>query len=361
MRRFLAIAFSLILIGSVIAALQIGRFAVTPLDSKAKNQKAILTVQKGMRPREIAERLALLGVIDDAEEFLWVGRILRRWSGLKIGEYEVSPTLTPLEIYARLNSGISVAHPITIKEGDNMYQVADAIAAAGLATRAQMLKLFKDRSLLSKYGIPAPLPPSFEGYLYPETYFFNRTTLPEEMLKQMTKLALAQWKPEYDTRARALGMTRLEVITLASIVEKETGAPQERPLISAVFHNRLKKKMRLQTDPTAIYGIWEQYDGNIHRSTLRAMNPYNTYTILGLPPGPISNPSLAAIEAALYPADVPYLYFVSRNDGTHVFSTSLSEHNAGVRKFQLDPKAREGKSWRDLNKKKSIATPDSEI
>jgi UPF0755 protein len=147
-----------------------------------------------------------------------------------------------------------------------------------------------------------------------------------------------------------LGLSRREVIILASVVEKETGAGFERPMIASVFYNRLKKKMRLQSDPTTIYGIWENYSGNLRRSDLLQKTPYNTYAIPALPAGPISNPNPESIKAVLYPAETEYLYFVSKNDGTHIFSKTYAEHAAHVRETQLDPKAREGKSWRDLGK-----------
>jgi UPF0755 protein len=193
------------------------------------------------------------------------------------------------------------------------------------------------------------LPPTLEGYLYPDTYFFNKTISPEDMTRQMVRKFFSVWSKEFDTRATQLGMTRHQVVTLASIVEKETGAPNERPMISSVFHNRLKKHMRLQSDPTTIYGIWKRYKGNIHKRDLLESTPYNTYTVAALPVGPISNPGVEAIRAALHPAESPYLFFVSHNDGTHEFTKTFGEHTAAVKRFQLDPKAREGKSWRDLN------------
>lgn len=352
MRKILTISFAATLILVVGSALSLGRYAVSALDSQS-GVKAVLEIQKGMGPREIAGKLFELKAIDDKARFIQLGRLIRKWGKIKAGEYEVSPALSPIEIFARITSGVSMAHPITVREGQNMYEIAEDMASKGMGSRTQLLALFKSKTLMKSLGFIEPLPPSLEGYLYPETYFFSRTQTPEEMVRQMARLGLSAWGAEFDSRARELGMTKNQVYTLASIIEKETGAPEERPIISAVFHNRLKKKMRLQTDPTAIYGVWERYDGNIHRSTLQNKNPYNTYVINGLPPGPISNPGKLAITAALYPAEVPYLYFVSKNQGTHTFSTTYAEHNAAVRKFQLDPAAREGKSWRDLSRQRS--------
>jgi UPF0755 protein len=174
--------------------------------------------------------------------------------------------------------------------------------------------------------------------------------LPEDMIRQMVRKFLSVWTPEVETQAKLLGFNQLQAVTLASMIEKETGAPQERPMISSVFHNRLRKKMRLQSDPTTIYGMWETYAGNIHRSDLLTPTPYNTYTVPGLPLGPIGNPGREALQAALNPSESNYIFFVSHNDGTHEFTSSLQDHNAAVRTFQMDPNARKGKSWRDLKK-----------
>ena len=172
----------------------------------------------------------------------------------------------------------------------------------------------------------------------------------EDMIRQMVRHFKDSWTPDFTARARALNLTQFQVITLASMIEKETGAPQERPMIASVFYNRLHKKMKLQSDPTTIYGMWERYTGKVHVSDLQEKNDYNTYSVAALPIGPISNPGTEAIKATLYPSSSEFLFFVSHNDGTHEFTSSLADHNAAVRKFQLDPKAREGKSWRDLGK-----------
>jgi UPF0755 protein len=178
----------------------------------------------------------------------------------------------------------------------------------------------------------------------------------------MVKRFSLAWSANEELRAKELGMTRDEIITLASIVEKETGAPEERPIIAGVFHNRLSKKMRLQSDPTTIYGIWSRYKGNLHKSDLLDPNPYNTYYVPALPAGPISNPGIESIRATLNPSIHHYLYFVSKNDGTHTFTSTYEDHSKAVTQFQLDRRAREGKSWRDLKRnvtadKKSGSNP----
>ena len=177
-----------------------------------------------------------------------------------------------------------------------------------------------------------------EGYLFPATYLFRGLATEEEIVKTMFTVFKDTFTAEMEARAGQLGLTRHELVTLASIIEKEGGPVEEMPMVSAVFHNRLKREMRLQSDPTVIYGL-EDFNGDLTREDLRTPGPYNTYRIDGLPPGPIANPGLAAMRAALFPADVGYLYFVSRNDGSHHFSESLREHNAAVRKYQKNRRA----------------------
>ena len=265
--------------------------------------------------------------------------------------------MTPMEIYATLVSGISVAHPVTVREGENSYEIADDLASKKLVTREAFLAATRDPNVLGPELVAIG---SAEGYLFPDTYNFNRTMNAEDMCEQMLKRFLSGWTSDFTARATQLGMTRHQVVTLASIVEKETGNPPDRPVISSVLHNRLVKQMKLQSDPTTIYGMWSRYKGNIHKSDLSDPSPYNTYYVAGLPVGPIGNPGTEAIRAALFPATTRFLFFVSHNDGTTEFSETLEQHNGAVRKFQLDPKAREGKSWRDLNKKSKTAASAGE-
>ena len=325
-------------------------FAFSPAVSGSQ-VSATVEIHKGESPSEIARGLLASGAIVDGKKFMWVGRIFRQWKGIKAGEYAVSPNLTPLEIFKIFKSGVSIIHSVTVREGENMYEIAAELQNQNLSTQEKVLALCKNPQFIASQGLTQPLPPTLEGYLFPDTYFFNRTMSTEDILKQMVRHFKEIWRENEEARAKALNLTQLQAVTLASIIEKETGAPQERPMISSIFHNRLRKRMRLQSDPTTIYGMWERYEGKIHRSDLLAENAYNTYAIPALPVGPISNPGREAIQAALNPVESEYLYFVSHNDGTHQFSKSLDDHNAAVRKFQLDPKAREGKSWRDLSKK----------
>ncbi len=314
----------------------------------------LFEIHKGQSPSEIIKSLTTNGIIKNGRYFLWVGRLGRQWRKIKAGEYRLSASMAPWEIYSLLTSGISAAHPLTVREGENIYEIGENLESKGLMSQEHFVSLCKDKELISSLPyFKDAAPPTLEGYLFPDTYFFNRTLSEVDIIKQMVHHFFKIWNNSDDERAKTLGLSRHEIITLASIIEKETGASEERPLISSIFHNRLQKHMKLQSDPTTIYGMWDHYHGKIHKKDLSAKNEYNTYYVNALPIGPIGNPGEEAIRAALYPSSSPYLYFVSHNDGTHQFSKTIQEHNQAVKKFQLNPQARVGKSWRDHLKKTS--------
>jgi UPF0755 protein len=354
----------LLIIGAtaVTGAAAMAIFMNSPLKEGA-SESTIVEVRRGEGPREITRKLRASGVFQEnlqEQQFFWLGRILRQWGKIKAGEYEIRLSMNPMEVFSVLSSGVSMAHPVTIREGENMYEIGSELESRKLISKEQFLKLCKDKKMIDSLGLDAEKLSSLEGFLFPNTYFFNKAETPEEMIRQMVRQFRTAWGPKEDARAKELGMSQYQIVTLASMIEKETGAPQERPLIGSVFFNRLKKGMKLQSDPTTIYGIWARYTGNLHKSDLSDPNPYNTYYVSALPFGPIANPGKESIQAALYPATSEYLYFVSQNDGTHQFSRTLKEHEAAIAKFQLDPKAREGKSWRDLkkNNQQSQAAPN---
>jgi UPF0755 protein len=224
-------------------------------------------------------------------------------------------------------------HEVTVPEGLRLDEIAARLADAGITDDVAFLQLANDPVVAKRLGLPAD---SIEGYAFPETYRFRRHTPPEEVIEAMVAELNARLSPEDRAAIASSGFSLHQVVTLASIVEKETGQKQERPIIAGVYRNRLKIGMRLQSDPTVIYGLYRTsgFDGDLRTRHLREDNPWNTYTRAGLPPGPIASPSIEAIRAVLAPADVPYLYFVSRNDGSHVFSTTLTEHNQAVKRFQ---------------------------
>ena len=287
-------------------------------------------VQKGSPLDAIARHLHTEGVLNQ----VWVFRLWARWSGMdrriKPGEYLFPKALSPLELLTRLSQGQLVRRTITIPEGFSLVQIAQLLEQRGFGAAESFLCLNADPEFLADWRLPAN---SLEGYLYPATYQFSVRAPAREILGRMIARFYAAWEPVLERRAAELGLSLHEVVTLASIIEKETGQVAERPLIAAVIHNRLNRGIRLQCDPTVIYGI-KNFDGNLTRHHLQTPTPYNTYVIRGLPPGPIANPGLAALRAALYPANTDYLYFVARGDGTHHFSVSLAEHNRAVRRFQ---------------------------
>ncbi len=272
-------------------------------------------------------------MIKNSSFFVYFGKSKSADRKVHAGEYELNPGMTPAEILAILLNGHVVLHPLTIPEGLTMVQVAELASQDGLTDRVEFLRLAKDRAFIGSLGIKAE---TLEGYLYPDTYKFPRGVKTREVLVAMVEQLKEVVGSDLLARMQELKMTMHDVLTLASVIEKETGAGSERPEISAVFHNRLKKHIPLQSDPTVIYGL-PAFDGNLHKKDLSSPSPYNTYRVQGLPPGPIANPGIQAIRATLYPSDSRSLYFVSRNDGTHQFSATLIEHNKAVEKYQKRP------------------------
>ncbi len=283
-------------------------------------------VKKGMTFSETVQRLQEQGLIRDKNIVLLLGRITRIDRKIKTGLYEFSGTVSPLKVINALISGRVVEFDVTIPEGYNIRQIARTLDAAGIITEEEFFRLAHNREFLDSMNIDAP---SIEGYIFPDTYSFPGGMPPGDVLKRLVAEMRRHFTPEMRDRAEALGLTEREVLTLASIIEKEARVDDERPLISAVFHNRLKRGMPLQSDPTSIYGFKDP-PGVITTKDLKRESPYNTYVIRGLPPGPIASPGLKSIMAALYPADVPYLFFVSDNNGRHRFSTTEAEHRKAV-------------------------------
>ncbi|MCK9274918.1 MAG: endolytic transglycosylase MltG [Syntrophales bacterium] len=292
-----------------------------------------ITVQipKGRGFPEISTILEENGLVTNKRSFYLLVRLKNAGRFIKAGEYELSGSMTPLRLVEKLKSGSVKKYNISIPEGFTVAQAADRFAAWKLAD-AEMFRLRAcDIDFLASMGIKAE---NAEGYLFPDTYVIDKTMDESDIISFMISRFKKEISGDMLERSQELGFTVHEVITLASIIEKESALEKEKPLISAVFHNRLKKKMRLQSDPTVIYGM-KSFTGNITKEDLRSSTPYNTYVIEGLPPGPICNPGAASINAALFPSDVDYLYFVSKNDGSHQFSSNLSSHSKAVIKYQI--------------------------
>ena len=290
-----------------------------------------VTVAPGEGFRTTAQRLQDLGLIQSPLKF----RLFARFSGLhrkiQAGEFQLYGTMTPRQILSTLVEGKVRLYRITIPEGYTLQQIGQVVAQAGFGQAEAFYQLTMDPAIVKTQEFEGQ---SLEGYLFPDTYYFPKGFPQTKIIATMTQRLRETFSDTWQARAGELGLSLHEVVTLASIIEKETGEPAERPLIASVFHNRLKKGMRLETDPTVIYGI-KDFDGNLTRKHLRTPTPYNTYLIKGLPPGPIASPGKAALEAALYPAETDYLFFVSRKDRTHQFSSNLTDHQKAVRKYQL--------------------------
>jgi UPF0755 protein len=304
-----------------------------PTDSPPHDALRIVTIPEGATLKHVASLLEREGLIPSRWGFLLLGKVKSADRRLLAGEYAFHPGMRPTDMLADIRSGRVVLHSVTVPEGYTVAQIADLLQQKGLTDGAEFLRLTRDREFIRSLDLDEA---GLEGYLFPETYRFARSANPKDVIRAMVTGLEQVFTPAWRDRAKDLGLSMHDVLTLASLIEKETGVEAERELVSAVFHNRLRRSMPLQSDPTVIYGL-AQFDGNLRKQDLASLSPYNTYRVAGLPPGPIANPGANSIRAALYPAAVRYLYFVARNDGTHMFSSSLEEHNQAVERYQKRP------------------------
>ena len=305
-------------------------YAETPTNVNA-SKNVIISVHPGQNLRNTANLLEQANLIKSKLKFILIARINGLDKHLKAGEYLLSAAMPPRQILEIMVKGAVNLHKFTVPEGYSIAQIAVLVENARFGSKFDFIKTATDAALVTKNGIEAS---TLEGYLFPDTYFFPRDVTMNKIISTMLNRFWSVFTTEWQVRAKDLGFTVHQIVTLASIIEKETGAAVERPIISSVFHNRLNKKMRLESDPTVIYGI-KDFDGNLTRKHLSTRTAYNTYKIRGLPAGPIANPGRAALEAALFPDDTEFIYFVSKKDSTHYFSKTLKEHNQAVRKYQL--------------------------
>jgi UPF0755 protein len=302
--------------------------AVPPMFVGQEKQVAI---PKGASFKKVVEILDEQGLVRSRTGFYLLARMMGVTGRVQAGEYELSTAMLPPVILRKLVKGDVMKYQVIIPEGYTIRQVADRLAEMGIIEgQEEFLSLAFSANFAAGLGIEGK---NVEGYLFPDTYFFPKGIAPAEVIKIMVEKFGRVYGLDFSERAAELGMTDRQIVILASIIEKETGNPAERPLVSAVFYNRLKRGIPLCSDPTVIYGI-KDFNGNLRKRDLARMTPYNTYLMRGLPPGPIANPGRSAMMAALYPAPVDYLYFVSRNDGTHHFSSTLREHNEAVWRYQ---------------------------
>lgn len=287
-------------------------------------------VEQGEPFSSVVRRLREQKVISSERIFSLWARLSGSEKKIQWGLYRFELPLSPREVLKRIVAGKVVFHRVTIPEGLTVEEIAELLARMAIVDKERFLAEAANPELLSALGLQDK---TIEGYLFPNTYQFTPSTPEKEIILIMTEQFRKVFEPLVNGDRRHSDLTPYEILTLASIIEKEAGIEAERPLVSAVFHNRLKLNMPLQSDPTVIYGI-KGFNGNLTRKDLQHPSPYNTYRIPSLPPGPICNPGLSSIQAALQPASVPYLYFVSKNDGTHLFSETLESHNRAVKTYQ---------------------------
>ena len=292
--------------------------------------KAEIEIPHGATFRQAIDILYDQKLIRDKNIFLLLGKLTGADRRIRAGFYSIWSNMSPLDIFKIIRKGQIIEYEIKILEGDSLLEISGQFEKNHIMDKEKFMNLAMDRDFLDSYDIEAK---SIEGYIFPDTYKIPKGVPPEDAIGSMIDKMREKFSYELLSRMDELGMTENEVLTLASIIEKEAVVDSERALISAVYHNRLKKKMQLQADPTAIYGIKSSKE-KITREDLLRITPYNTYKIKGLPPGPIASPGLKSIEAALYPANVPYLYFVSLDDRSHQFSTTLAEHMEAVKQYR---------------------------
>ena len=326
MRRLALTLFVLFLVAGAGTGIWFWSYLTT---TAPENGEIVVLIPKGAGVREIGRILEKNGVLKNDIRYLALVRFTGLGPGLRAGEYSIPRSLTPPAVLRMLGAGTTLRHYVTVPEGVTVEQVAAIFSRDGWVDSDRFLALARDARFIEGLGLDVP---HLEGYLFPETYTLSRFETDEmSLLRTMVNGFHRVWRQIESENPR--GLDRHQLVTLASIVEKETGAAEERPLIARVFYNRLERRMRLQSDPTVSYGL-PDFTGPLTRADLRRETPYNTYVIPALPPGPICNPGQAALEAVLHPAESNALYFVSRNDGTHVFSTNLQDHNRAVHKYQ---------------------------
>lgn len=326
----------------LLAVLGVGGYIYSQLNETYQGDDVNFVVQNGDTFGKVNQRLFDQGIIKNKQVFHHYAKYKRELTKFKAGSFTIPRGATVAAVLETLVHGQPNLTSITIPEGKNMYEIAKLFGESGITSESDFLETVQHPDLISLLEIQAA---NLEGYLYPETYRFAPNTPAKSVVKAMIDL--------FQKKTSAIDfnhpfLNKHQVVILASMVEKETGAKQERPAIAGVFTNRLKKRMRLESDPTTIYGIWKRYTGNIKKSDLQEVTPYNTYKIPALPTGPISNPSLEAIQAVLNPESHEFLFFVSKNDGTHVFTKTYSDHSNAVNDYQKNASARKGKSWRNL-------------
>lgn len=289
-----------------------------------------IEIPEGATYKQAINILYTNNLIRDKNLFILLGKLTGLDRKIRYGYYSFLGKMSPFQVFKVLRSGRIIEYAITVVEGDTLLEIGPKLAAFKIMSAEEFNELVRDEELRDQFGINAP---SLEGYLYPQTYRIPKGANPRSVIKLMVETFRAEYTDELRKRAEKMRWSENKILTMASIIEKEAVTDEERATISAVYHNRLKKGMPLQADPTAIYGVKSSRE-RITINDLRRKTDYNTYVIKGLPPGPIASPGIKSIKAALYPANVPYLYFVSQGNGTHYFSRTWQEHVAAVKRLR---------------------------
>jgi len=294
----------------------------------------VFEVEKGSSVSLIARKLKKENIIEKEWPFLAAYRLFYPKEKLIAGEYEFSPPLSVKEVLKKIREGDTILHAVTIPEGLTIEETAGLLSQKYSFNKERILHYAESTQLITSLDAKAQ---DLEGYLFPETYHIPKNTSEAELIEMMVAQFKKTFVPEWKERTEEMGMEARDIVTLASLIEKETSVPEEKPLVSSVFHNRLKLGMKLDCDPTIIYALKKknEFQGRLRNKDLKLDSPYNTYLYNGLPPGPISNPGQESLKAALFPLKTDYLYFVSKNDGTHKFSSTFKEHQRAVIKFQI--------------------------
>lgn len=304
-------------------------YAISPLKLQPSSQEISIQPNSGLK--SIANQLVQQGVLKEPWQFILITKLMHKEQFLQAGSYTLNKNISPYQLMLSLNHGKTTQGSVTFIEGRTFAQMCNKLSEND-AVKSTVLSL-PEAEILSAIGSEYRVA---EGLFFPDTFYFDRNTTDVTLLKRSYEMMQNKLNKAWENREENLPYKNsYQALIMASIIEKETGKPSERPMISGVFVNRLRIGMRLQTDPTVIYGMGNQYQGNIRKKDLLTDSPYNTYTRNGLPPTPIAMPGLAAIEAALHPAKTKALYFVGKGDGSHAFSNSLNEHNRAVAQYQL--------------------------
>ena len=325
---------ALVLVALAAVGAGVAAWRIAPVDRDAGERR--FEVQPGDSLWRIARGLEAAGFVRDARALVAIARWRGVDASVRAGEYALSPAWGTLRTLDHLVAGKVITYEVVLPEGLTAVEIAARFEAAGLARADELVAIARDPAAAAELGVEGP---GLEGYLFPETYHLSRGLSAKQVTKILVDEFLARWRPlEAAARERGFGMR--QTVTLASIVEKETGLASERPLVASVFWNRLARGMRLESDPTTIYGI-PAFDGNLTRAHLEdERNAWNTYRIAGLPPSPIANPGEASLRAVVAPATSDYLFFVAQGDGSHVFAKSFDEHVANVNRFQRRQRSR---------------------